>query len=212
MCWKPFFLWKQFISIWRSLTPHFTCNISGICFNTGFFSLEECFLQIRANAFGKSDWFIWFLHCPTLLQWWIVSWYWWGFCHWRCTANFTLHIVSCNSFTGLCPLCYNTVIVRFSFYILDSFRIFSFSTQRYRIARKLHWGWNNWPLKPWAYFPGLIPLQTSFGCICRKGGYSFVSREKTGLYYLISIVTIRRTAIVEVKLYIMKHLRNREFV
>ena len=39
-----------------------------------------------------------------------------------------------------------------------------------------------------------------------------MSREKTGLYYLISIVTIRLTANVEVKLYIMKHLRNREFV
>ena len=39
-----------------------------------------------------------------------------------------------------------------------------------------------------------------------------MSREKTGLYYLISIVTIRLTAIVEVKLYIMKHLRNRDFV
>ena len=39
-----------------------------------------------------------------------------------------------------------------------------------------------------------------------------MSREKTGLYYLISIVTIRLTANVEVKLYIMKDLRNREFV
>ena len=36
--------------------------------------------------------------------------------------------------------------------------------------------------------------------ICRKGGYSFLSREKTGLYYLISIVTIRLTANFEVKL------------
>ena len=55
-------------------------------------------------------------------------------------------------------------------------------------------------------------LQTSFGCICQKGGYSYLSREKTGLYYLISIITIRLTANVEVKLYIMRHLRNREFV
>ena len=56
-----------------------------------------------------------------------------------------------------------------------------------------------------------MPLQTSFGCICRKVGYSFLSIERTGLYDLISIVTVRLTANVEVRLHIMKHLCNSEF-
>ena len=58
----------------------------------------------RPNAFRKSGRLLPLLQCPTLLQWRTVSWYWRRFCRWRPNTNFTLHIISSNSFTGFHPL------------------------------------------------------------------------------------------------------------